>query len=1183
MPTLAQKLKQLVAGKPANMQAKFDVAQTTSQNAKHWANADSLSARASVSPTVRKVVRTRSRYEADNNSWYSGMIRTAVNHIVGKGPRLQVMTGDPEIDSRIELAFRRWADKAQFSRLLRAACETYWKDGEVFVRRIAQDHHNAVPLGLQLIEADQIASPWTHTVDPLIDDGIRLDANTRELSYHVLTTHPGTAYATSRNEGDWLDAEHMVHLFRALRPGQTRGIPRATAGLQMLPIMRRQELATLYGAETAANFAMVLKTNSPTIAAATSNAAFEEMELATNMVTSLPAGWDINTIGSNLPGPDYESFQRQALQAFSRCTNMPYALAAGTGRDSNFSSLKGDMKNVWEPEVQVEQSDIETSVANPVFQWFLEAAIYHGSLLHDAPPIEQIDHRWVWPPLPELDAINAAKAAALRLSTGQSVPSDEHGQRGQDWDTQLQRGSLDYGISVDELKSAIFAKTFSLQKEMAPRTEPTEQVSEDNAVADEPHDIQASDASTDTVEMTADFRLMAAGESSQRRFEILAYSGGYLPVEAYGVPVIIDLAGLEATAGVPILIDHKKSVETTLGITDEIHNDGKTLSLTGLITGTSEIAKQVLAQDKAGHTWQASIGAQVLAEEEVTSGQQVTVNGQTLQGPAIVGRRAVLRETSVLPMGADRTTTVNLAAAAATLLEETAEMTFEKFLSELGLSMDDLSDERRAALELAHGAEYPADSLQSEVIEEPETVTASAGVLSTDMTQSLQELNRQAAAQFARHADIGRIARKHPKIAAKAIEAGWSNDKVELEVLKADKSKTRPTSFGSQPSTSSVTPGVLEAAVCMQRKHNDAETRFDDQTLQAAHTNFRRGLGLQQLFLQAAAMNGMDVAPGQRVTKEVMQYAFGHNVQAAFSSVDMGTMLENIANKELLEGYEEVEASWRSIAKIKPVSNLQTATSYRMTDDGEYEELSPTGQIKHGQLGTETYTRQAKTYAKMFALTRTDMINDDLGAFDDLRNRVGGGAHRKLNRVFWAQFLDNSAFFTAARGNYITGSTTTLLDDGVGLGLALDAFDALRTPAADGAKVPGGLVGGSPSILLTPGGGISRVAENFHANTNMGSVKNADANIHAGRYTPVKSVFLNDSSIANSSALAWYLLRDPATAPSMVVSFLNGIEQPTVESSEADFASLGVLFRGFHDFGCDQAEYLAGVKSKGAA
>jgi hypothetical protein len=51
----------------------------------------------------------------------------------------------------------------------------------------------------------------------------------------------------------------------------------------------------------------------------------------------------------------------------------------------------------------------------------------------------------------------------------------------------------------------------------------------------------------------------------------------------------------------------------------------------------------------------------------------------------------------------------------------------------------------------------------------------------------------------------------------------------------------------------------------------------------------------------------------------------------------------------------------------------------------------------------------------------------------------------------------------------------------------------------------------------------------------------------------------------------------------MLVSFLNGQQAPTVESSEADFSTLGIQFRGYHDFGCDQAEYLGGVKSKGAA
>ncbi len=81
----------------------------------------------------------------------------------------------------------------------------------------------------------------------------------------------------------------------------------------------------------------------------------------------------------------------------------------------------------------------------------------------------------------------------------------------------------------------------------------------------------------------------------------------------------------------------------------------------------------------------------------------------------------------------------------------------------------------------------------------------------------------------------------------------------------------------------------------------------------------------------------------------------------------------------------------------------------------------------------------------------------------------------------------------------------------------------------------------------------------------------------------MKSVFLNDSTIAGSSALAWYLLRNPAVAAAVIVSFLNGVETPTVENAEADFSTLGIQFRGFHDFGVDEAEPLAGVKSKGAS
>jgi lambda family phage portal protein len=445
------------------LEAKFDVAKTTADNRKHWAHADGLAARAAINPAVRKVVRQRSRYEAENNSWYAGILRTAVNHIVGAGPRLQLLTDDPEANKRVERAWRRWAVMTDFVDTLRTQVETYWRDGEVFVMRADRAGNYPMTLDIRTFEADQIASPlFTPWNDPFHDDGIRFDRATNELQVYVYDTHPGSTFYSSTQTGEWYPSREVLHLFRADRPGQTRGIPRATPSLQTLPIMRRQELATLYSAETAANFAMYLKTTAPNLDVAASPQDFAEIEIARNMLTTLPAGWEIGQVEPKQPGPLYEMFQRQALQSFSRCTNMPYSLAAGTGKDSNFSSFKGDMKNVWEPEVKCEQSRIEVSILENVFKWFLDAAVYIPGLLNGLPPIGEIDHIWHWPPLPELDAVDSANAATIRLSSGLSTLTDEYARRGLDWQTECVRAAQDFGVDAATYKAAVFAKTFGL-------------------------------------------------------------------------------------------------------------------------------------------------------------------------------------------------------------------------------------------------------------------------------------------------------------------------------------------------------------------------------------------------------------------------------------------------------------------------------------------------------------------------------------------------------------------------------------------------------------------------------------------------------------------------------------------------------------------------------------------------
>jgi hypothetical protein len=45
--------------------------------------------------------------------------------------------------------------------------------------------------------------------------------------------------------------------------------------------------------------------------------------------------------------------------------------------------------------------------------------------------------------------------------------------------------------------------------------------------------------------------------------------------------------------------------------------------------------------------------------------------------------------------------------------------------------------------------------------------------------------------------------------------------------------------------------------------------------------------------------------------------------------------------------------------------------------------------------------------------------------------------------------------------------------------------------------------------------------------------------------------------------------------------FLNGRQTPIVETADADFNTLGIQMRGYHDFGCALQEFRGGVKSIG--
>ncbi len=374
---------------------------------------------------------------------------------------------------------------------------------------------------------------------------------------------------------------------------------------------------------------------------------------------------------------------------------------------------------------------------------------------------------------------------------------------------------------------------------------------------------------------------------------------------------------------------------------------------------------------------------------------------------------------------------------------------------------------------------------------------------------------------------------------------------------------------------------VIEAALCRSAGLTDLETYFKPEVLEAADQSFSGGLGIREVLLKAASANGWIGGP-TRITsgniREVLRAAYGGGIQAAgLSTIDVSGILSNTANKLLLAGFASVENVWADISKITPLKDFKAATRYRLTADLEYEELGKGGNIEHGTLGEETYRVQAKTYAKMLTLDRQDIINDDLGAFDQLRQVLGRGAGLKINRVFWTEFLNNATFFTSARGNYT---------EGAGTALSLTSLAAAEVLLADITDANGNPLGLDGAILLTPKA-LSPLARQIFVSTELrepaATTEVPTANIFKDRYKPLSSSYLSNSNFAGNSALAWYLLADPRVLPTVEIAFLNGRQAPTIESSDADFSTLGIQLRGYHDFGVSKAEWRAGVKSKGEA
>jgi len=427
-------------GRRVAVRARYDAAQTTPDNHRHWLLADGLSADAAASPAVRRTLRNRARYEVANNSYARGIVLTLANDSVGTGPRLQLLGLGSDAARTVERAFTDWARAVDLPEKLRLMRVAQVEDGEAFALLTTNPVlPTRVQLDVRLVEADQITTPllgYPASTSQAVD-GIRFDAFGNPVEYHLLRRHPGDS-GSFMQEFDRIPAKAIIHLFRPDRPGQRRGVPELTPALPIFADLRRYCQAVIAAAETAADYAGIAYTDAPAGGEADPVEPMDTIRLEKRSLLTMPGGWRMEQMRAEQPTTTYPQFVQAKLNEACRCLNMPYNIAAGNSSGYNYASGRLDHQTYYKA-LRVDQARLASQALDRIFAaWIAEAR-----LIPDFLPSQITEaswsHVWFWDGHEHVDPAKEANAQATRLANNTTTLADEYARKGQDWETQLRQ------------------------------------------------------------------------------------------------------------------------------------------------------------------------------------------------------------------------------------------------------------------------------------------------------------------------------------------------------------------------------------------------------------------------------------------------------------------------------------------------------------------------------------------------------------------------------------------------------------------------------------------------------------------------------------------------------------------------------------------------------------------------
>lgn len=297
--------------------------------------------------------------------------------------------------------------------------------------------------------------------------------------------------------------------------------------------------------------------------------------------------------------------------------------------------------------------------------------------------------------------------------------------------------------------------------------------------------------------------------------------------------------------------------------------------------------------------------------------------------------------------------------------------------------------------------------------------------------------------------------------------------------------------------------------------------------------------------------------------------------QGFTTTSDFPNVLANVAEKAMLKGWSEAPETFQQFTSVGELSDFKPAKRVDLNVFPSLAVVPEGGEYKYGYTGDRGETVQLATYGRMFAITRQAIINDDLGAFTRIPQKMGRAAKRTVGNLVFAiltgnpNMADGVALFHANHANLLTGA-----------GISSASVDALRVALAKQKDPDGNAVALNIPLkyLIVPValGGTARQVANSEFEVGASAKNNTVPNMVRGLFEVIE-----DARLDAASSTVWYGAADPALFDTIEVSYLDGQNTPFLEQKEGWDVD-GTEFKVRIDAGVKALDFRSMAKNPGA-